>query len=68
MTQSLERPSLICTLVVDNDKVRVLRYSALRVMPELSVASMPKSGANYSLMLTVGTLQPSSEEPLVSLV
>ena len=68
MTQSFDRASLICTLVVDSVRVRVLRYSAFTVRLLFRVTSTPSRGENDSLILTVGTLHPSIEAPLVPLV
>ena len=56
MTQSLLSDSLICTLVILSDRTRVVRYSTLPVRLFCMVKSIPMSGANDSLMLTVDTL------------
>ena len=53
ITQSLLRASFICTLVMLRLSTLVVRYSSLQVMLFCSVTSMPSSGANDSLMLTV---------------
>ena len=61
MTMSLERLSLICTLVMERFSTRVRRYSALMVILLSSVTSAPMSGEKLSLILTVGTFQPNKE-------
>ncbi len=55
-TQSLLTASLSCTDVMESDRARVWRYSSLAVMLLRNVTSMPNSGENDSLMLTVDTL------------
>ena len=52
-TQSLLSASLIWMLVMLRLSTRVVRYSSLQVRLLCIVRSMPRSGANDSLMLTV---------------
>ena len=59
-TQSSERCSLICTLVMESVRLRVVRYSNLAVMPFCNVISTPNNGENDSCRLTVGTLSDAS--------
>ena len=55
-TQSCDDDSLICTLVMLRFSVRMVLYSSLHVRLFCNVTSMPSSGENDSLMLTVETL------------
>ena len=69
MTQSLERLSLSWTLVIERFSTRVVRYSSLMVMLFCNVTSIPNSGENCSLMLTVEMLYmlEGVSEPSVAL-